>query len=107
MKFVANNKTYINLNICYDNKTIEGVSTKFFGLQIDNNLKWKKHIEYIIPRRSLACFAMGTVTPLLKVDTLKLVYFPYFHSIISYGIIFWENSTDSKIIFNTQNKISR
>jgi hypothetical protein len=43
MKFATNSKTCINLNIGYDNKTIEEVlTTKFLGLQIDNNLNWKK-----------------------------------------------------------------
>jgi hypothetical protein len=95
MKFATNNKTSINFNIACDNKTIEVLTTKFLGLQIDNNLNWKKHIEYIIPKLSSASFAMRTVTPLLKVDTLKLVYFAYFHSIMSCGVIFWGNSTDS------------
>jgi hypothetical protein len=43
MKFTTNNKTSINFNIGYDNKTIaEVVTTKFLGLQIDNSLNWKK-----------------------------------------------------------------
>jgi hypothetical protein len=108
MKFVTNNKESINFNTGYDNKTIEVVlTTKFLGLKIDNNLNWKKHIEYIISKLSSACFSMRTVTPLLKVDTLKLVYFAYFHSIISYGIIFWGNLTDSKRVFIIQKKVIR
>jgi hypothetical protein len=84
--------------VSYDNKTIEEVlTTKFLGLQIDNNLNWKKHIEYIIPKLSSAYFAMRTVTPLLEVDTLKLVYFVYFHSIMPYGVIIMEK-------FNRQQK---
>jgi hypothetical protein len=52
----------INLNIGCDAKT-EGVgTTKFLGLQIDKNLNWKTHIEYIIPQLSSVCFAMTTVT---------------------------------------------
>jgi hypothetical protein len=63
--------TCINLNIGYDNKTIEEVGiTKFLCLQIDNNLHWKKNIGYIIPKLSSACFAMRTVTPVMKTDTL-------------------------------------
>jgi hypothetical protein len=60
MKFVTN-KTCIILNIGYDKK-IEELLTKFLGLQIDNNLNWKKNIEYIIPKLSSAFFAMRTVT---------------------------------------------
>jgi hypothetical protein len=50
--------------------------------------------EYINPELSSACFDMKTVTPLLKVDTLKLVYFisnPSSRMDLSSG-----NSTDSK-----------
>jgi hypothetical protein len=49
-----------NLNIGYDNKTIEEVSTtKFLGLQTDN-LNCKKHTEYNIPKLCSSCFAMKT-----------------------------------------------
>jgi hypothetical protein len=46
------------------------------------------------------CFAMRTATPLLKFGTLKLVYIVYYHSMISYGVIFWGNSTNSKRLHN-------
>jgi hypothetical protein len=91
--------------ICY--KTIEEVETKFLGLQVDSNLNWKIHIQYIIPKRSSACFAMRAITSLTKTETLKLVYFAYFHSIMSYRIIFWGSSTDSKKVFYIQKKIIR
>jgi hypothetical protein len=97
IKFTTNNKTRINSDIGCNDKTIEQVlTTKLLGLQIDNNLNLKKHTEYIIPKLRSICFAMRTVTPLLKTDTLKLIYFAYFYSIMSYGVIFWGNSTDSK-----------
>jgi hypothetical protein len=44
MKFTTNNKTSINFNIGYDDRTTEEVlSTKFLGLQIDNNKLGKAH----------------------------------------------------------------
>jgi hypothetical protein len=86
MKFSTKNITCINLIIGYDNKAIQDViTTKFLGLQIDNNLNWKKRIVYFFPKLSSACFVMRTVTPLLKKNTLKLVCFAYFHSIMSRG----------------------
>lgn len=39
--------------------------------------------------------------------TSKLVHFSYFHFIMSYGFVFWANSTDSKKVFNFQKKIIR
>jgi hypothetical protein len=60
MKFCTNNKTCVNLNIGYDDKSVEEVeTTKFLCLQIDSNLNWKAHIHFIICRLSSACFCYG------------------------------------------------
>jgi hypothetical protein len=100
MKFCTTNKNCVNLSIGFEDKTIEEVeTTKFLGLPIDNNLNWKTHIQYIIPTLSSACFAMRTTTSLMKTETLK--------SIMSYEIIFWGNSTDSKNVFYIQKTIIR
>jgi hypothetical protein len=36
-----------------------------------------------------------------------MVYFSYVHSLLTYGIIFWGNSTHSKVIFKIQKSIIR
>jgi len=38
-------------------------------------------------------------------DTLGSIYFPYFHSIASYEIILWGNSSYSRKIFTLQKRI--
>jgi hypothetical protein len=38
-------------------------------------------------------------------ESLKIVYYSYFHSIIIYGLIFWGNSHYSNIIFRLQKRI--
>jgi hypothetical protein len=49
---------------------------------------------------------MGTVTSLMIfIDTSKMVYFTYFHSELSYGLIFWRNSTERNEAFNVQKRI--
>jgi hypothetical protein len=68
-------------------------------------LSWIKDKIYITPKLTLASFVMRTVTPLTKIGTL--VYLACFHSISSYGVIFWENSKNSKQVFNNQKKIIR
>ena len=40
-------------------------------------------------------------------EILRMVYFSYFHSIMSYGIIFWGNSYSSINIFRVQKRIIR
>jgi len=40
-------------------------------------------------------------------DTLRTIYFSYFHSILSYGIIFWDNYAYSSSIFKIQKRMIR
>jgi hypothetical protein len=44
---------------------------------------------------------------LIKIETSKLVVLAYFHSVVSYGIIFRGNSADSRNIFCVKEKIVR
>jgi hypothetical protein len=67
VKFCTDNNTCVNVDTEYDDKTIEEVeTTKFLVLQVDSNVNRKMHIQYIMPKLSSACFAMRTVTSLMK-----------------------------------------
>jgi len=50
---------------------------------------------------------MGLVKLYVTANTLKVIYYSYFHSIMTYGLIFWGNSPDSIKIFRLQKKIIR
>jgi len=50
---------------------------------------------------------MRLVKPYVTANTLKVIYYSYFHSIMTYGLIFWGNSPDSIKIFRLQKKIIR
>jgi hypothetical protein len=68
IKFTTINAPQCPLSIGYNDKYIEeSVQTKFLGLQIDNHLNWKNHIEQLIPKLSGACYA---VRSLLHISTL-------------------------------------
>ena len=43
----------------------------------------------------------------MTLDVLRMVYFSYFHSVMSYGIIFWGNSHLSSNIFKIQKTVIR
>jgi hypothetical protein len=45
--------------------------------------------------------------PSCNINTLKMIYFAYFHSIMEFGIIFWVVSVESKRIFLQQKRIIR
>ena len=50
---------------------------------------------------------MRVLKPLSSLDALKLIYYSYFHSVLSYGIIFWGNTPHSNLIFKMQKKAVR
>ena len=43
----------------------------------------------------------------MSLETLRMVYFAYLHSIMSYGIIFWGNQLCSEKLFKIQKKAIR
>ena len=61
----------------------------------------------IVPKLSAACFAVRAIKPFVSRDTLMMIYYSYFHSIMNYGLIFWGNSSYSNSIFKLQNRIIR
>jgi len=98
--FVTKNSSSIDFNIIHGNKKIANVyNTTFLGLTLDNTLSWRIHIDTIIPKLSSASFAFSSL------DLLKMVYYSYFHSIMTYGLIFWGNSHHSNIIFRLQKEL--
>ena len=97
-----------NLEVHYKNKQMTAVSTiKFLGLIIDSTLSWKQHIDSMIPRLNRACFAIRQTKPYMAVEALKMIYFSYFHSILTYGIVFWGNLVNSQYIFKIQKRVIR
>jgi hypothetical protein len=57
---------------------------------------------------SRTCYAIRLVSNISNIYTLKSIYFPYFHSIMKYGILFFfGNSPNSKMIFTLQKRTVR
>jgi len=70
-------------------------------------MSWKTHIDAILPKLSLACFALRSLKPYVSLLTLKAIYYAYFHAIMSYGGIFWGQSPDSLKVFLLQKRVIR
>ena len=105
MQFVTKNIYLIYLYITHEHKKIAYVcNTKFLGITLDITLTWKIHVDTIIPKLSSTWFAIQAVRPSLFQESLKIVYYFYFHSVMTYGIIFWGNSYYSKKVFRFQKK---
>jgi len=65
IQFSSKSLNYLDINITYENNYITKVNgLKFLGLNIDNALSWKTHIDKILHKLSSACFAMTLVKSL-------------------------------------------
>ena len=92
MKFEIINQPYCALTIGYKDKCIEeAVNLKFLGKQIHIRFIWRNHIDQIIPKLSIAYYMVRQMYHICNNDTLRSIYFAYFHSVVSYGIILWGN----------------
>ena len=97
----------MNIKLSCDNKLIkETKNTKFLDLDIDSSWSLKNRIDQMI-KLSRACYAIRYVKYFMSLDTLRTIYFSYFHSILLYDIIFWGNFAYSSNIFKIQKRIIR
>jgi hypothetical protein len=108
MKFSTKQDYFNKLNIVFRNKNLQELNeVKFWGVTIDNLITWKKHIELITGRLNKACYIIRRSKQFLNIDTLKMIYFAFFHFIISYCLIFWGNTYHSVSIFRPQKRAIR
>jgi len=90
IKFIPKNAVHIPLDTYYKDNLIDEVkSTVFLGMHIDNRMNSKNHVEQNLPKLIAACFLVRSFIHTFNPDTLPMVYFAYFHSVLQYGIIFW------------------
>jgi hypothetical protein len=108
VQFITENIRINEISISYNNTFILNSSnTKFLGLVIDEYLSRKDHITQLIPKLSKDYYALRSIRLHMTQDALKTVYYSYFHSLISYGIIFLGNSSYSPHIFRLRKKAVR
>jgi hypothetical protein len=81
--------------------------TKFLGILLDSTLQWKGHIELITPKLCASCYVLRTLSQIMSKEVLVMVCFSYFHSIMSYTIIFWGTSAYSNNVFKLQKRAIR
>jgi hypothetical protein len=103
LQFLTKPDYEINLQVLFGNRKIATAqSLKFLGLTIDTTLNWKHHIGELTSRLNKASYAIRSIKLLMSLDVLRSTYFSNVHSIMSYGIIFWRNSSHSEETFKIQ-----
>ena len=108
LQYVTKKQNEMQQHIITSNSVITNINcTKFLGLIIDSTLSWKDHVTEITPKLNKACYVIRTLTFLRSSEVLRMIYFSYFDSIVSYGIIFWGNSHHNVNIFKIKKGIIR
>jgi len=94
--FATKRNMIINFKIGFKNNFIaSSASTKFLGMTRNNNLNCNDHVDSIAKKLSKACYMLRNAKTCTSASSLIMIYYAFFHSIMSYGIIFWGNSSHS------------
>ena len=108
IKFSTPNVRQLHTNVQLNGVELKPVeSTVFLGLTVDSKLQWGPHIVKLSGRLSSAAYAIKKIRLITDVDTARIVYFSYFHSSMTYGILLWGNCADVETIFILQKRAVR
>lgn len=108
LKFALPNVGHLDTRININGEPLEIVDKAvFLGITLDSKLQWAPHIDVLSGRLSSAAFAVRRIRQLTDEQTAKLVYFSYFHSVMSYGILMWGRAADINNIFVLQKRAIR
>ncbi|KAI5721832.1 hypothetical protein M8J77_026248 [Diaphorina citri] len=80
---------------------------KFLGVILDAKLKWKSHIHFLKSKLSSSIHAIRSIKNNVNVTSALLSYHAYFHSLMSYGIVYWGFSSPASEIFLLQKRALR
>ena len=73
-------------------------SFKLVGIQVDEKLKWDKHINYIARKMDWALYGLSRVNKQLTFSNKKLLYSGLIHSHLVYGLPIWGFSTRGRLL---------
>ena len=105
IQFKTKNKSIADLKIISNNRLVTPVcNTKFLGLHINDSINWNHHIDHISKKLSTVCYIMRNIKSYMPLNTMIIVYYSYFNSMMSYGLPFWGISPYSLEIFRIQKK---
>jgi hypothetical protein len=90
-----------------DSNNIEEKCIKLLGLKIDHNLTWTNHIDEVCTRLSRVIYLLKVLRFHVPPVYIVNVYHALFHSILSYGLILWGNSSKIGDVLLLQKKALR
>jgi hypothetical protein len=108
IKLISTAYAHCPLNLVLRSKSLQEADMfKFLGLQLDNRLMFKAHIDSLLYKLMTVCFLMRKLYYILNINGLKIVYYAIYQSLVKYGITYWGNTADSNKVFVLQKKMIR
>jgi hypothetical protein len=106
--FTTKRNMFVNLKIGFNNNFMTNSSySKFLGVTMKNTLSWNNRMDLLMKKLSKFCYIIRIAKTYMSASSLKVIYYTFFHLVMSYRIIFWGNSSHSSIIFRIQKKAIR
>lgn len=97
-----------HLNIPLGNTSIlPKNSVKFLGVFMDNELRWSDHVDHVSKKLNSAYYAINKIRDCLPFSSIMQVYYSLVFSHLSYNIVLWGNTSDSRRAFIFQKRIIR
>lgn len=92
-----------------DSVTLEVAdSSKFLGLTLDCKLKWDKQIDEICTKLTSIIYLLLQLRQRTDGNSIKIAYHGLFHSVMSYGLVFWGgNERSLERVFLLQKRAMR
>ena len=108
VRFSLPNVKSVDLKLALNGESLDLVpTTVFLGITLDSSLQWGAHISVLAGKLSAATYAVRKIRELTDVATSRTVYFSYFHSIMTYGLLLWGRASDVDTIFKLQKRAVR
>jgi len=84
-------------------------SVKYLGVIVDEKLNWSSHLKRIETKLAFASSVIYKTRNILPLNTLKLLYYSFAYTHLSYCVTAWGSATTShsKPIYVKQNNILR
>lgn len=82
-------------------------SIKYLGITLSADLRWNEHIGNLASRLSSVCYLIRRLQNLVNQEVLLKIYYGCFHSVLSYGIMFWGSCAEAERIFLLQKRAIR
>ena len=82
-------------------------SVRYLGVILDYRLNWSNHTEYVRNKIKYLLYVFYKLKQTTSIFVMRIIYYAFFHSIVSYGIIAWGGAYNNNInqLQSLQNRI--